>query len=97
MKSNVLSGLACASVLAFSVPALTACHRHDPRDNANPHPQGALEKDKPASSGGVAPAPADPKTVGTDSTGRPGDASGGTTGADRRNSNSTESQSAPKK
>ena len=68
-----------AGCLALGISA--GCSRTDPRENSNPHPQGALDKNQQPKSAPATPPPADAKT-GTDSTGRPSDASGGTTGAD---------------
>lgn len=68
---------------SFLVPALTcllplaACSRGDPRQNSNPHPQGASEPSGRAAAPAAQPAKADEK-AGLDSTGRPSDASGGT-------------------
>jgi hypothetical protein len=68
----------------FAVGLCMGCRRDDPRVNSNPPPQGAgATHTNSTAKPDAQPAKADPKTVGTDSAGRPADASGGTTGADR--------------
>jgi hypothetical protein len=66
-------------VLALAL-AGSACHRDDARD-ANAPPQGMTEQDMSPPRPATLPPKPDEKT-GTDSTGRPSDASGGRTGAD---------------
>lgn len=60
-----------------------ACRPQDSRVNSNAHPQGATEKSE-ANQRPRATAPSATTTPGTDSTGRPADSSGGTTGAEAR-------------
>ena len=70
---------ALVGCIALGISA--GCSPRDPRQNSNPHPQGALDQNQPPKSAPATSSPADAKT-GTDSTGRPADASGGTTGSD---------------
>jgi hypothetical protein len=74
----------------------SAYRRNDPQVNSNPHPQGALDKNRPATDGRPAPAVVDKSTVGTDSTGRPAGTSGRTTGTDPKPPNDVRPQPAAK-
>jgi hypothetical protein len=80
MRSKIfLSPFFALLAMALTLPA---CRRTDPQVNSNAHPQGALDKNKQESTARPPPAVVDKSTIGTDSTGRPSDASGGTTGTD---------------
>lgn len=67
--------IATLSVLLAS--ALVGCSQDDPRTNSNPHPEGALEKDRPVPGDAPQPAPTQPK-AGEDQPTPDADASGGT-------------------
>lgn len=64
---------------AVSICGATGCSKNDPRQNSNPHPQAITDQNQPAANPPPTARPPDAST-GTDSTGRPGDASGGSTG-----------------